>query len=231
MSDSSIDLVTGDMLIGGKRVFPIGLSDPPPVGSTAPNSGLDAWAEIARAGVSFVRNYTVWTAAGVGEQILSVAEELDAAPPHGLQLWISLAGVDTDLTHQSLLDQIVNTFKRHPGLGAWKGADEPALAHVPAAGCVAVYRHLRSLDPNHPVVIIEAPRGPGPTLGSPTTRLTAAAVQPYAAACDVHGVDIYPVSVQPGAHAGGTPVNNHISFLRDLTTMISQATHRKTYLI
>ena len=32
-----------------------------------------------------------------------------------------------------------------------------------AAGCVAVYRHLHSLDPEHPVVIIEAPRGPSPT--------------------------------------------------------------------
>src|SRR5258708_3971508 len=219
------------MLVDGKPVFPIGPSDPPPLDGTALNSGLDAWAEIADAGVNFVRNYSVWTAAGLGEQMLSVGQELDGARSHGLQVWLGLAGVDNDLSQRSLLDQIVNTFKGHPGLGAWKGADEPALGHVPAAGCVAVYGHLRSLDPNHPVVIIEAPRGPGPTPGSPTTRLTAAAVQPYAAACDVHGVDIYPVSVQPGAHAGGTPVNNHISFLRDLTTMISQATHRKTYLI
>ncbi len=224
---NSIDRATGNMLVDGKPVFPIGLSDPPPLDGTALNSGLDAWAEIAGAGVNFVRNYSVWTAAGLGEQMLSVGQELDGARSHGLQVWLGLAGVDNDLSQRSLLDQIVNTFKGHPGLGAWKGADEPALGHVPAAGCVAVYGHLRVVDPNHPVVIIEAPRGPGPTPQSPNTRLTAAAVQPYAAACDVHGVDIYPVSVPPGAHAGGPPVNTDISVVGDLTTMIGQATHRK----
>jgi hypothetical protein len=222
-----VDSSTGNILVAGKPVFPLGLSDPPPLGSTARNSGLDAWAEIAGAGVRFVRNYTVWTAAGAEEQMLSVAQELDAAPSHGLQLWIGLAGVDNDLTHESLLGQIVNTVKGHPGLGAWKGADEPAHGHVSAAGCVAVYKRLRSLDPNHPVVIIEAPRGPGPTPHAPDTRLTEAAVRPYAAACDIHGIDIYPVSVPPGAHAGRPPVNTDISVVGDMTTIIARATQRK----
>ncbi len=191
---SSIDAATGDLLVGGKRVFPIGLSDPPPPGTTAPASGLPAWSEIAAAGVGFVRNYTVWRATGVDEQLLSVGQELDAAATHGLQVWLALAGVDDDLSQQALLDRIVAEFKAHPGLGAWKGVDEPALGQVPVAGCVAVYKHLRTIDPDHPVVIIEAPRGPGPAPGSPSVRLTAAAVEPYASACDVHGVDIYPVS-------------------------------------
>jgi hypothetical protein len=227
MTRNSIDVSTGNMLVGGRPVFPIGLSDPPPLESTALNSGLNAWAEIAGAGVSFLRNYTVWTSAAVDEQMLSVAQELDAAPSHGLQLWLGLAGVDNDLTRKSLLDKIVNTFKGHPGLGAWKGADEPAHGHVPAAGCVAVYRHLRALDPDHPVVIIEAPRGPGRTRQAPDTRLTAAAVRPYAAACDIHGIDIYPVSIPPGAHAGRPPVNTDISVVGDMTTIIAQATQKK----
>ena len=100
------------------------------------------------------------------------AQELDAAPPHGLQLWLGLAGVDNDLGQQPLLDTDRRTRSRAiPALGAWKGADEPAHGHVPAAGCVAVYEHLQHRSiPNHPVVIIEAPRGPGPTPGSPTRR-------------------------------------------------------------
>jgi hypothetical protein len=226
VTPSTIDAATDDLLVGGSRVFPLGLSDPPPLGSTAP-SGLDAWDEVAGAGVNFVRNYTVWTSDGVGEQLIAVAQELDAAPQYGLQVWLALAGVDNDLSQQALLDQVVNTFKAHPGLGAWKGADEPALGHVPAAGCVAVYQHLRAIDPNHPVVLIEAPRGPGPTPGSPTRTLTAAAVQPYAAACDVHGIDIYPVSVPPGLHAGGPPVNTDISVVGDMTRIIAQATGRR----
>jgi hypothetical protein len=227
MTASSVDPATGCLLIGGRRVFPIGLSDPPPLGSTAPNSGLDAWAEIARAGVSFVRNYTVWTRDGVAEQLLAVAQQLDAAPRHGLQLWLGLAGADNDPSQQPLLDRIVNTVKAHPGLGAWKGSDEPAHARVPASGCIAVYRHLRSLDPDHPVVLIQAPRGPAPHPGAADTRLTVAAVRPYAPACDVHGIDIYPVSVPPGLHAGGPPVNTDISVVGDMTTLIAQATGRK----
>jgi hypothetical protein len=226
MTKTLVDAATGNLLVAGKPVFPIGLSDPPPLGSTAP-SGLDAWAEIASAGVTFLRNYTVWTAAGVEEQMLPVAQELAAAPQHGLQVWLGLAGADNDLTHAALLEHVVDTFKGHPGLGAWKGADEPAHGHVAAAGCIAVYKRLRTLDPNHPVVIIEAPRGPSPAPHTPDTRLTAAAVKPYAAACDVHGIDIYPVSVPPGRHAGGPPVNTDISVVGDMTTLIAKATQQK----
>jgi hypothetical protein len=224
MTRTVVDPSTGDLRVGGKRVFPIGLSDPPPLGSTAPNSGLPAWEEIARAGVSFVRNYTVWTAAAFEEQLPAVVRELDAAPNHGLQVWLALAGVDEDLSHQRLLDQIVNAVQGHPGLGVWKGVDEPALDRVPAAGCVAVYRHLKAIDPDHPVVIIEAPRGPPPTPHGNTTPLTVAAVRPFAAACDIHGVDIYPVSVPRGAHAGGPPVNTDISVVGDMTSILARAT-------
>jgi hypothetical protein len=205
-------------------VFPLGLSNPPPLGSKAPN-GRDAWAEIGAAGVNFVRNYTVWRQAALDEQLIAVGAELDAAPGHGLQLWLALAGADNDLSRQSLLDRVVNTFKGHPGLGVWKGADEPAHGHVPAAGCVAVHQHLKQLDPHHPLAIIEAPRAPGPTAQSPDRALTVAAVRPYSAACDVHGIDIYPIP--PGAHAGGPPVNTDISVVGDMTTIIARASPQK----
>jgi hypothetical protein len=224
MTATLVDAATGDLIVGGKRVFPLGLSDPPPLESTAPDSGLPAWAEIAAAGVTHVRTYTVWQASGVDEQLIAVAQELDAAPGHGLQVWLALAGVDGDLSHVPLLDKIVDTFKGHPGLGVWKGVDEPAHGHVPAAGCVEVYRHLRSIDPDHPVAIIEAPRGPSPAPGERDTHLTVGDIRPYAAACDIHGIDIYPLP--PGAHAGGPPVNTDLSVVGDMTRIVAQATSR-----
>ncbi len=204
-------------------MFPIGLSDPPPVGGVTPG-GRPAWAEIASAGVTYARNYTVWTNAAAAEQIASVIQELDAAVEHKLQLWVALAGVDNDLGRRLLLERIVGVLKGHPGLGVWKGADEPAHGHVPAAGCVAVYKHLRSLDPDHPVVLIEAPRGPSPRPQARDVPLTVGAVAPYAAACDIHGIDIYPVSKPPGLHAGGPPVNTDISVVGDMTRLIVRAT-------
>lgn len=226
MTRTTVDGATGDLLVGSTRVFPIGLSDPPPLDGTAPN-GRPAWAEVAAAGVTFARNYTVWTAAGAAEQMTAVLQQLDAAVEHGLQLWLALAGVDNDLSHRALLDRIVNTVKGHPGLGAWKGADEPAHGHVPAAGCVAVYKHLRSLDPDHPVVLIEAPRGPSPNPQSHDTPLTMNAIAPYAAACDIHGIDIYPVSKPPGLHAGGPPINTDISVVGDMTRLVGRASPGK----
>src|SRR5262249_24790159 len=143
-----IDAATGELLVAGRRGFPLGLSDPPQVGSVAPDSGLGAWSEIARAGANFVRNSTVWTAAGFEEQLLAVRRELDAAQSEGVQVWLALAGIDADLSHQVLLDEVVGAVQGHAGLGVWKGIDEPALRGVPVEGCIAVYRHLRSLDPD-----------------------------------------------------------------------------------
>ena len=75
MTVTKLDSKSGCLLVGGKRVFPLGLSDPPPVNGTAPN-GKPAWAEIASAGANFARNYTVWTAAAAGEQLLEVGRQL-----------------------------------------------------------------------------------------------------------------------------------------------------------
>lgn len=226
MTATHVDPATGALRAGGKAVFPLGVSDPPPVGGTAPG-GRDAWAEIAAAGINFARRYATWTAAGAAEELIAVGQELAAAQQHGLQLWLALAGLDDDLGHASLLDRVVDAVKGHPGLGVWKGADEPAHGHVPPAGLVAVYERLRARDPDHPVAIIEAPRAPSLKPHGPDRPLTQAAVRPYAAACDIHGVDIYPVSSPPGRHAGGPPVKTDIGVVGDVTRLVAAASRRK----
>lgn len=224
---SSIDSETGNLVIGGKHVFPLGLSDPPPLGSKTP-SGNDGLAEVASAGVTHVRNYVTWNKDTVDAQISQAIVQLNAASTHGLQIWMGLAGIAAGLT--PTLDNVVNALKAHPGLGAWKGADEPAHSpkQNPVAGCRAVYDRVQTLDPDHPVVLIEAPRGPAPKPNRNKvfdTTLKIADVQSYAAACDIHGIDIYPVSIPPGKHAG-TEVNTDISVVGDMTTLISEATQR-----
>jgi hypothetical protein len=224
MTATRLDPKTGNLLAAGKPVFPVGLSDPPPVDGETPGGG-SAWAEISKAGVNFARNYTVWRAAAAAEQLIEVGRELDAARAHAIQLWLALAGIDEDLGHRTLLDEIVAEVKGHPGLGVWKGADEPAHGRRPAAKLVEVYRHLRGIDPSHPVAIIEAPRNPAPRAGQPDRPLTAAGIRPYAAACDIHGVDIYPIPA--GAHAGKAPINTDISVVGDMTRIVAAATGRR----
>jgi hypothetical protein len=183
------------VLLGGKTVFPITLGNGPPLTGKDPVTGLNGWAEVAGAGVKMLRVYPKWDAATAAQQIQALKEEMIAAASHGLRLWVGLYNVANDLAKQTLLEQIVDGLKDSPGLGAWKGADEPLHGNVAAPGLISAYDCIRLRDPNHPVVIIQAPQArDGP--------LTVARLKPFAAAGDIHGVDIYPISHPPGAHAG-----------------------------
>jgi hypothetical protein len=208
------------MLLGGKSVFPITLGNGPPLTGKDPVTGLNGWTEVARAGVKMLRIYPKWDAANAAQQIQAVKEELIAAASHGLRLWVGLFNVADDLRKQALLEQIVDGLKDSPGLGAWKGADEPLHGNVQAPGLVTAYEFVRARDPNHPVVLIQAPQARnGP--------LTAALLKPYAAAGDIHGVDIYPISYPPGVHAGRP--NKDISVVGDVTEIVAKAAPGKEH--
>jgi hypothetical protein len=174
---------------------------------------------VAAGGVNFVRSGRGdWNAEFADGQIASERSLLDAAAGHGLRCWSWLGGL-TNLPagagspNEELLAKVVGALKGHTALGAWKGIDEPALAKVAPARVVRGYQRLRALDPDHPLVLIEAPLG------------TVAELAPYAAACDVTGADIYPVSYPPGIHAGGA--NTDVSVVGDLTRKMAQAARGK----
>jgi len=212
MTVVEIDGATGALLVAGRKLFPIVLSNGPPLGAKAP-SGEDALAELAAGGASFLRvGRPVWSLESIDQQIAAEREVMDAAAAHGLYCWLQLGNVP-DIPagpvdpKKQLLTRIAGGLKDHPALGAWKGIDEPANpnrpARVPAAGLVRAYRTLRETDPDHPVVITQAP-------GS-----TAAQLAPYRPAFDITGADIYPVSYPPGKHVGGR--NRDIGVVGDIT--------------
>jgi hypothetical protein len=217
-----VDRSTGALVVEGRKVFPLVLSNGPPVGAKAP-SGRDAFAELAAGGAGFIRTgRNDWSLGSIEQQIAAERKVLDAAAAHGLRCWLQLGRVP-DLSarvpaaNEALLTTIVGQLKDHPGLGAWKGVDEPAnpnrSSKVPAAGMVSAYRKLRATDPNHPVVITQAPVG------------TLAQLTPYRPAFDITGADIYPVSYPPGKHAGGR--NRDIGVVGTVTKKMVQAAGRK----
>jgi hypothetical protein len=55
MAAITIDGPTGCLVIDGQKVFPLGLSDAPPVDAATPE-GHGAWSEIAAAGANFIRS-------------------------------------------------------------------------------------------------------------------------------------------------------------------------------
>jgi hypothetical protein len=109
------------------------------------------------------------------------------------------------------LRQIVARFKDHPGLGAWKGDDEPEWGKRPIAPLVRAREIIRQEDPHHPLVIIHAPRG------------TVDSLRRYNVTGDILGLDIYPIGYPPGANS--LLPNKHISMVGDYTRMMQEVAH------
>ena len=196
----------------------IGLSSGPPLGGKTP-SGSDAWSEIASVGVDMLRYYPTWPSKqpDLDKAIAQMKENLAAAAAHSLRLWIGLhpAGDKLDEESTQVLNAIVGSLKDEPGVGAWKGADEPEHGGIPATDLLPVYEYVKELDPDHPLVLIQAPVCRG------GVSLTAEAIAAYTPALDITGVDIFPVSYPPGKHAARS--NTEISVVGDVVSIIAQA--------
>jgi hypothetical protein len=224
-----IDEATGALVVGGEKVFPIGLSNPPPAGSQTPD-GRNGLEEVARNGVSFVRTgIQGWSLEFADGQIAEQKRLHEAAAAHGLRCWLWLgetpnlppvAAGQPPSPKAQLLTKIVSAFRDDPALLAYKGIDEPRNPFrgpnwIRADGMVRAYAKLKSLDADHPVVVIQAPR-------SPVEQLI-----PYRPAFDITGVDIYPVSYPPGVHSD-IP-NRDINIVGDLARKTREAAGTKPF--
>ena len=199
--------------INGQKVFPIGFSPPPPPDGKTPD-GKNAIEELADAGANFMR--TGAQQDGWNEQAWQREQEyLDVAARYGLFCMPYLreyAHVSSD-AQATKLRAIINSFKNHPALGVWKGADEPEWGKTPLAPLLRARQIIREEDPDHPIVIIQAPRG------------TVESLRNYDTTGDIMGVDIYPISYPPGTHSLLT--NKDISLVGDHARIISQAVQGK----
>ncbi len=130
---------------------------------------------------------------------------MDAAARYGFYCWPFLredACLSTE-AREAQLREILRRFKDHPGLGLWKGEDEPEWGKVPLPPLLKARELIKEIDPNHPLVIIQAPRGTVETLRA------------YDGCGDIVGADIYPISYPPGIHSLLT--NNTLSMVGDYT--------------
>lgn len=179
------------LLINGKKVFPIGFTTAPLPGAKAPN-GKEGIQELADAGGLFMRtgaHGTNWS-----EETFATEQQWeDAAARCGMYCWVFLRELAVlgkhDAAKEAMLRRVVNQFKDHPGMAIWKGADEPEWGKIKVEPLKRAYDIIHELDTNHPVNLMQAPRGTVQTL------------RPYNAACDTLGADIYPISYPPGKHS------------------------------
>ncbi|NLF16064.1 MAG: hypothetical protein GX595_02250 [Lentisphaerae bacterium] len=179
-------------LVNGRPFFPIGLWH-------APDSDR-ALSELGRAGINLVYRTTVTPELldrMARFNIKAVAGIRHALPadPAGRLAWEAAARQRTEAT------------RNHPGLLGYFLIDEPLWCGTPLGPLLEVYRFHRQLDPYRPIWSNEAPRG------------TVADCARYAAACDITGVDIYPVP-EGGSHSdledkGLTSVGRYVDKMRE----------------
>ena len=215
-ANRSILNADGVLEIDGQKVFVIGFNAGPPSDGKAPN-GKDAFAELADAGATFVRAgpELPWS-----ERKFELEQKYeDAAARHGLHCWLNLREASNikagDTKSEALLRKVLTTFRNHPGLGVYKGADEPEWGKAALPPLERAYQIIKELDPNHPLAIIEAPRG------------TIASMRKYNPVSDITGADIYPVGYPPGKLSQFVNTNAEISMTGDYTRRMMEVAEGK----
>jgi hypothetical protein len=206
----------GVVAIDGRRVFPVGYTFAPAPGTKTPD-GKEGLQEFAEAGALLMRTGPMggegakWDDAWIARE----KEWMDAAAKYGLYTapWLKeLSHVEPANTEkEQKLRQIIRMFKDHPGMGFWKGEDEPEWGKKQVGPLRRAYEIIHEEDPNHPVWIVQAPRGTVQTLKA------------YADTYDVGGIDIYPISYPPGAHTDKDWKNKDISMVGEFTRIIREA--------
>jgi hypothetical protein len=186
------------ILFDGRPTFPIVLSPGPPLGGQTP-WGTDALAETSAAGVNVYRTGVggIWSNSDIQT---GLAWDRATAALH-VYTWPNLGGYSQAVpgsTEDAGLANVVQTLTNDPSgsaIAMWKGRDEPWWSAIAPSALQFAYCRVTSrgdpswcggeapLDPSQLWVTIEAPRG------------TAADLAPYSNVTDIHGVDIYPVSL------------------------------------
>jgi hypothetical protein len=205
----------GVLVIDGKKTFPIGFTMPPPPDGKAPN-GKNAIEELHDAGATFLRT-GVMGKAWDDDAISAERKYQDAAARHGMHCWVFLRELgsvnEAAPGHEAMLRKVVAAFKDHPGMGVWKGEDEPEWGKRPVPPMRRAREIIAQLDPNHPVAVTHAPRG------------TVESMQRYNATADITGADIYPIGYPPGLHSLLT--NKEISMVGDYTRRMMEVADGK----
>jgi hypothetical protein len=181
----------GAFRVNDRRFFPIGMTMPPPLDGRTPR-GTSALDELVDGGVTIFRtgpSNREWT-----DELLAYAQAWnEAAAERGVFTWVHLRELAEALPgteREARLREVVEALKDSPGLGLWKGVDEPWPRLLPPALAHA-YDVVKETDPDH---LYHTVFGPFSKNGSMLHRAPDPPdLRPYNAVTDTHGIDVYPV--------------------------------------
>lgn len=206
----------GALIVDSHKVFPINLTIIPPPGSKTP-SGKDAYEEFRDGGIMFMRSGAPrWDSKTIDTELTLQA----AAARAGMRCcpWLGwdLANIKRgDEKKEQELRDVIERLKNSPGMGLWKGADEPDWGKKAPEDVANTARIIHEADTEHPIWLVQAPRG------------TVASIKRYDASWDIGGIDIYPVSYPPGRHT--ELPNKDLSMVGDFTRMMREVAGPKPF--
>jgi hypothetical protein len=159
-----------------------------------------------------------WTDAAIAKE----KAYLDTAARNGMYCATNLRELsslpDGNAKREAALRRLLGELKSHPGLGVWKGVDEPEWGKHPLEPMRRAYDLIHQVDPDHPIFVVQAPRG------------TVESMRAYDPSLDITGADIYPISYPPGTHS--LLENKSISMVGDYTRrMRDVAGHKPVWMV
>lgn len=199
-------------VVDGKPAFPIGFTIAPPPDGKTPD-GRDAYAELKSNGTVFHRcgpKPEEWGPAAEAQLDHILARSAATGLMAAIAIPDLTAFAASDAAKTKELRRVVAKYAGHPGLGFWKGTDEPQWGKVAAPLCQTFYDIVHEIDRRHPVWITQAPRG------------TIDALKEYDRTYDVGAIDIYPVGYPPGLHShlpnkNLSVVGDYAAWMREIT--------------
>ena len=197
--------------------FAITASPGPAIGARDPE-GNDALETLARDGVNLVRPPAIrhreleGLTPGAGPLPATIQEVQDlldwaqrVSERTGKRMGVNvnpgeLTSYEPGTHNGRWFEYIVDRFRDHPALGVWKFYDEPNNPYNPYEKVVRVRKGLRRAhayihekDGKHFTWISQAPK--------PKGRIEERFFATYMDACDIHALDLYPISEPMGKHA------------------------------
>ncbi|MEF3307317.1 carbohydrate binding domain-containing protein [Paenibacillus sp. GYB004] len=160
----------GTVQVDGEPYFPV----------IAYHPNVDDYPDLAEIGVNTIQLPNVKTKA-------EIHYAMDQAAIHGLKVMFPLYYFMSISRDEEAIRQYTAEFKDHPALLAWMIIDEPSGNGVPVEKVAAAYEIVRSVDPVHPVYMVEGSRDEYAS---------------YGRAPDIFTVDVYPLPSRPIASVG-----------------------------
>ncbi|WP_158560687.1 carbohydrate binding domain-containing protein [Paenibacillus contaminans] len=155
----------GKMLVNGQPFFPVVMY----------HVNTEDYPDMQQIGVNTVQGSWAYSLA-------TLQQQLDTAQANGLKMLVPLYTEMLVKENFDYMQQAVTQFKNHPAVLAWYVMDEPTGNGIYPQELIDAYKLIHSIDPAHPIYIVEDRK----EAYSATGKIT-----------DILAADIYPLNKEP----------------------------------